>query len=943
MSARRLVLAALLSGLLLVLGPAPTAVADADTADQTSSEANPPGPGYWLLSRSGSIFSGGGAAFHGSTGTIALNHPIVGMAATPSGNGYWTVASDGGLFAFGDARFQGSTGAIALNQPIVAMASTPTGHGYWLAASDGGIFAFGDARFFGSTGAMALNKPIVGLTATPTGHGYTLVASDGGIFTFGDATFHGSTGATALNRPIVGIASTPTGGGYWMVASDGGIFSFGNAAFHGSTGGTALNMPIVGMAASPSGRGYWFVAADGGVFAFGDAHFFGAAGPPGTNPAIVAMAASAPTTPATVAPGPARLGITTSPSPSTGGVAFRTQPVVRVLDAGGHVVSTSTASVTLSIVSPPAGAVLTCAANSVRAVAGVARFAGCTINRAGRYTLRAVSPGLTAAGSIATVTVGPVARLVFVQQPNDARSVVAFTSQPHVEVRDLGGNPVTAGSTAVTLSITAPGGATLACTSVNPLSTVSGIAAFTGCNIDISGSYTLLATPATVGVPPATSSSFGIIAASADHLTFSTSPSDSTGGAPFATQPVVTVEDAAGNVVINDSSPVALTITTPAGATLRCDRTSVVAVAGVATFAGCDIDVAGTYTLDATDGALTAASSGPTTISVGPATHLGFIDQPANSTGGIAFPTQPRVAVQDAGGNSVTTAMGNITLTITQPSAVLTCATSNVRALVGGVTSAFTGCAINKAGTTYTLVAADDDVGILPTTSNPFAITIGPAAKLAFVTSPNDSTGGIAFTIQPRVAIQDAGGNLVIASQRSVMLNISQPSNPIGAAVTCTDANPLTTSIGIAAFIGCGIDLASASTYTLEATAAGLTLATSLAFDINVGVISQIVFSRQPSLTTAAGEVLAQQPEVSIEDAGGNLVASDNLTSVTLDISRPSTPPEAALTCASSTVTVTAGRGTFTGCAVDLSGDYTMSADDTTDGINSMSDVFTIT
>ena len=74
------------------------------------------------------------------------------------GNGYWLVASDGGIFSFGDAAFHGSTGAMALNQPIVGMASTPTGNGYWLVASDGGIFSFGDAAFHGSTGAMTLTS-----------------------------------------------------------------------------------------------------------------------------------------------------------------------------------------------------------------------------------------------------------------------------------------------------------------------------------------------------------------------------------------------------------------------------------------------------------------------------------------------------------------------------------------------------------------------------------------------------------------------------------------------------------------------------------------------------------------------------------------------------------------------------------------------------------------
>ncbi|MDA8366275.1 MAG: hypothetical protein M0Z62_04855, partial [Actinomycetota bacterium] len=36
---------------------------------------------------------------------------------------YWLVASDGGVFSFGDAHFHGSTGAITLNKPIVGMAA----------------------------------------------------------------------------------------------------------------------------------------------------------------------------------------------------------------------------------------------------------------------------------------------------------------------------------------------------------------------------------------------------------------------------------------------------------------------------------------------------------------------------------------------------------------------------------------------------------------------------------------------------------------------------------------------------------------------------------------------------------------------------------------------------------------------------------------------------
>ena len=162
--------------------------------------------------------------------------------------GYWLVAADGGIFAYGDASFLGSTGTMKLAKPVVGMASTPSGDGYWVVASDGGIFAYGDAPFAGSTGALQLNQPVVGLTPTPSGKGYWLVAADGGVFNFGDAVLYGSLGGTTLNSPIVGLAATTTGEGYWLFAADGGVFAFGDAAFMGSAGGTRLNRKIVGAA-----------------------------------------------------------------------------------------------------------------------------------------------------------------------------------------------------------------------------------------------------------------------------------------------------------------------------------------------------------------------------------------------------------------------------------------------------------------------------------------------------------------------------------------------------------------------------------------------------------------------------------------------------------------------------------------------------------------------
>jgi hypothetical protein len=243
------------------------------------------GPGYNLVSASGSVFSFNTSSFGSVSGPLTA--PIVGMASTPDGKGYYLVAADGGVFAFGDAVFHGSAGNLKLNQPIVGMAVDPTTGGYWLVASDGGVFAY-DAPFFGSEGGQQLNQPIVGMASTPDGNGYYFVAADGGIFAYGDAAFHGSTGNLRLNKPVVGMAVDAATGGYWLVATDGGIFAF-DAAFQGSAGGEPLQQPVVGMAATTDSNGYYLVATDGGIFNYGDAAFEGSEGGQQLDAPIVGM------------------------------------------------------------------------------------------------------------------------------------------------------------------------------------------------------------------------------------------------------------------------------------------------------------------------------------------------------------------------------------------------------------------------------------------------------------------------------------------------------------------------------------------------------------------------------------------------------------------------------------------------------------------------------
>lgn len=95
-----------------------------------------------------------------------LNAPIVGAVGDPAvPNSWWEVASDGGIFSF-DSPFYGSTGSIHLNQPIIGMEPMTTGGGYRFVARDGGIFDFGNAYFAGSAITGYLQSSA---TVLPTG------------------------------------------------------------------------------------------------------------------------------------------------------------------------------------------------------------------------------------------------------------------------------------------------------------------------------------------------------------------------------------------------------------------------------------------------------------------------------------------------------------------------------------------------------------------------------------------------------------------------------------------------------------------------------------------------------------------------------------------------------------------------------------------------------
>lgn len=321
--------------------------------------------------------------------------------------------------------------------------------------------------------------------------------------------------------------------------------------------------------------------------------------------------------------GATKLGFTSQPARGTPGGSFATQPSVALQNAGG-VTQTGDppTTVTLALGVNPGGAVLTCSGGLGKLTQnGVAAFSGCKLDKVGvGYTLVATASGLTSATS---VLFDVEDRLAFTTQPAGATGGVAFTTQPIVAVR--AGASVTAthdGSTAVTLAIkagTGAAGATLICTGGLAKTVVAGVATFAGCAIDKASPtspanpYIIVATA--TGLTSTESVAVAVTVGPATKLFFTVQPASAVAAQAFATQPIVAITDAGGNVVTTGASStksVALAIgLNPGAGVLSCTGgLSKAAVAGLTTFAGCAISRGGVgYTLVASSSGLTSATS----------------------------------------------------------------------------------------------------------------------------------------------------------------------------------------------------------------------------------------------------------------------------------------------------------------------------------------------
>ena len=301
--------------------------------------------------------------------------------------------------------------------------------------------------------------------------------------------------------------------------------------------------------------------------------------------------------------------------------------------------------------------------------------------------VNAVGSGAASTGSTGTPVAGTASAATSTLAVGGTTLTSGQTTVVTVVVKDAGGSLVTA-ATGAEFALTSTLGTigTVSCTGGTCTATYTAVTAGTDSVSAKIGGTNIVNSPAAITVT----------AGAAANLALTPSAAGAASGAVFTTQPRVAVRDAARNTVTTDNSSV-ITMTVSTGATIvgTATQTAVngiatltvnagativgtatqTAVNGIATFSTVGLSgTAATYMLTFATGSLTSATQ-TIALGAGTGTQLALTTSAAGAASGAAFTTQPIVAIQDAAGNTNTSAVDVITMTVSAGGTVVGTAT----------------------------------------------------------------------------------------------------------------------------------------------------------------------------------------------------------------------------------------------------------------------------
>jgi hypothetical protein len=245
-------------------------------------------------------------------------------------------------------------------------------------------------------------------------------------------------------------------------------------------------------------------------------------------------------------------------------------------------------------------------------------------------------------------------------------------------------------------------------------------------------------------------------------LFFVTQPEGGTAGTPLRSQPVIEIQDADGNVVEDSILPVRLAVFSGTEEIPLFGPKQMNAVNGIARFNNLIVEKMGNeYTIKATCGELIPAVSASFNIDPGEAARLEITVQPSNCIAGSPFDVQPEVIVQDNYGNKIIDYEGSVTLGITYGSGVTGAKLlGNTTVQVENGIAKFKDLSIDRSYPYYKLTAMSGSLALVG--SQFVRVSAGTPTMLEFTVLPEGIKAGKAFDTQPKVAIEDKYGNVLI-------------------------------------------------------------------------------------------------------------------------------------------------------------------------------------
>lgn len=389
------------------------------------------------------------------------------------------------------------------------------------------------------------------------------------------------------------------------------------------------------------------------------------------------------------------------------------------------------------------------------------------------------------------------------------------------------------------------------------------------------------------------------------QLAFTAQPNNADLNAVITPAVVVEIQDRQGNIVSSSDSISLVLKTDPSGSATLNGTTTISATNGSASFNSLSINrIANGFTLEAQSGGLAVAESDPFNILPLAASQLVFKTQPANSTAGSNI-ANIEVEFQDIYGNTVTAENSNITLSFSNDASLgsATLGGTLTQAAVAGSAS-FSDINIDKAFSGYTLQATS---GALNVVSTSFDILPGVKSQLVFAQQPVSAEQDTPINIT--VEIQDAFGNLTNDTD-NITLSIA---NDAGPGATLGGTTNISATAGSASFSDISLDFVGTG-YTLQASASGVTTATSNAFNILPKPTSlEIVTQPTNGLINSNLATIA----VEIRDASGNLI-NNATNSVTVSIAND--PSTNAVLAGTTTLNATSGIANFSDLQINNAG-----------------------